>query len=141
MSLCSESRKFSRQNRDVLKDLRGQKSHECNTWKQCKRYFWQFLFIHCEYVKIWSCSNRIQHGAIPEKNHGISMCVNETCGNSRGQLKRGEISRGVEEKLMWTFHGSCFLTLEFPRSVRQFCSIFRGESLFSLEILEVKSQI
>ena len=92
-------------------------------------------------MKIWSCSNRTQHGAIPEKNHRISRGIKETCGYSRSQLKRGEISRGVEEKLKWNFHGSWFLALEFQRGVIQFCSIFRGESFFSLEILKVKSQI
>ena len=42
---------------------------------------------------------------------------------------------------MWNFHGSCFLTLEFPWGVTQFWWISRAESLFSQEFLKVKSQI
>ena len=33
-------------------------------------------------------------------------------------LKRSEISRGVQEKLMWNFHGFWFLTLEFAAGVQ-----------------------
>ena len=51
------------------------------------------------------------------------------CGNSRGQLKNGK--KGVQEKPMCNFHGSWFLTLEFPRGVKQFCKISsRGEACF-----------
>ena len=39
--------------------------------------------------------------------HGISRGIEvRACGNSRGQLKKNEISRGVQEELMWNFHGS-----------------------------------
>ena len=31
--------------------------------------------------------------------------------------KRRGISSGVQEKIMWNFHRSWFLTLEFPRGV------------------------
>ena len=41
--------------------------------------------------------------------------------------------QGVFMKNSWNFHGSWFLTLEFPatRAVTQFCRICRDESLFS----------
>ena len=52
--------------------------------------------------------------------------------------KRSWISRGIQQKLMWNFHASWFLTLKFPMGVTQFWRIFRGESLFSLEFLRVK---
>ena len=42
--------------------------------------------------------------------------------------KRSGISRGVLEKLMWNFHGSWFLTLQFPKGVTQFCKIASGDS-------------
>ena len=59
-----------------------------------------------------------------------------------GSIKKEVEFPGVfEEKLMWNFHGSWFLILEFPRGVTQFCWISRGESLFSPEFLRVKSQI
>ena len=47
-------------------------------------------------------------------------------------LKTSGISWGVQEKIR-NFHGSWFLTLEFPRSVKvtQFCRISWGESFFS----------
>ena len=48
---------------------------------------------------------------------------------------------GVFKKNSGNFHGSWFLTLKFPRSVTQFCRIFRDESLFYPEFLRVKSQI
>ena len=35
----------------------------------------------------------------------------------------------------WNFHGSWFLTLEFPKSVTQFCKVSGLKSLFSLEFL------
>ena len=58
----------------------------------------------------------------------------------RGSVKKEvyRISKGVQEKFMWNFHGSWFLTLDFPRGVTQFCLISRGESLFSPEFLIVK---
>ena len=46
-------------------------------------------------------------------------------------------NRGVQEKLVWVFHGSWFLTLEFPRDVTQFCRFFRRESYFSPEFLRL----
>ena len=52
--------------------------------------------------------------------------------------KRSGNSRGIQEKLMWNFHGSWFLTLEFPRAATQICRISRGKSFFSLEFLGVK---
>ena len=36
-------------------------------------------------------------------------------------LKRSGISRGVPEKLMWNFHETWFLTLEYSTGVTQFC--------------------
>ena len=53
-------------------------------------------------------------------------------------LKRSGNSRGVQEKLMWNFHGSQFLTLEFARGVTQTCRISRGKSFSSPEFLGVK---
>ena len=52
--------------------------------------------------------------------------------------KKGGISRGVQEKLMWNFHGSWFLTLEFPRGVTQTCKISSGKISFSLEFPWIK---
>ena len=43
--------------------------------------------------------------------------------------KRSEISSGVQEKIMWNFHGSWFLILEFPKSATQFCRTSKGEVL------------
>ena len=56
-------------------------------------------------------------------SHGISRDIEERkCANSRGQLKKKQNFQGVlKEKLMWNFHASCFLTLELPRGVIQFC--------------------
>ena len=56
-------------------------------------------------------------------------------------FKKSRISRGVQAKTHVEFHGSCFLTLEFPKGVTEFCRISRSESFFSLEFLRVKSQI
>ena len=56
-------------------------------------------------------------------------------------LKRSGISGGFKENLLWNFHSSLFLILEFPRDVTQFCGISRGKSLFSPEFLKVKWQI
>ena len=64
----------------------------------------------------------------------------ELPGSSKKEYDCG-YSKGVQEKPMWNFHGSWFLTLEFPRDVTQFCRIFRGESLFSPEFLRVKGHI
>ena len=44
--------------------------------------------------------------------------------------KRSGNSRDVQEKLMWNFHESRFLTLEFRRGVTQICRISRGKSFF-----------
>ena len=44
--------------------------------------------------------------------------------------KRSGISRGIQEKIIWNFYGSCFFTLDFLRGVTQFHKIFRGEHLF-----------
>ena len=58
-------------------------------------------------------------------------------GNSRGQLqlKKSGVSRGVvssvQEKLIWNFHRSKFLILEFPRDITQYSRISRSEILFS----------
>ena len=69
-------------------------------------------------------SSRRPHWAIPEKNqtggwgHGISRVIGERkCGNSRGQLKKKWNFQGCSRENSWNFHGSCFLTLEFPRGV------------------------
>ena len=35
--------------------------------------------------------------------------------------KETEFPRVLKEKLIWKFHGSCFLTLEFPRGVTKLC--------------------
>ena len=58
-----------------------------------------------------------------KKNHVEVLGVN---------LKRSAISRVVQEKTMWNFHGSLFLNLKFPRGVTKFCRNSRSESLFSL---------
>ena len=81
-----------------------------------------------------------------ERRHGISRGTEEfACGNSRGQLKKkwNFQGKGVQEKPMWNFHGSWFLTLEFPRGVKQFWKISsKGEACFlsgisnSLSLLE-----
>ena len=52
--------------------------------------------------------------------------------------KEVEFSGGDQEKIMWNFHGSWFLTLEIPKGATQFCGIFRGEALFFLEYPSVK---
>ena len=44
--------------------------------------------------------------------------------------KRRGISWGDHEKIVWNFDGFCFLALEIPGSVTQFCEISRGEALF-----------
>ena len=64
----------------------------------------------------------------------------------RGVLKNWKWNfqgKGVQEKPMWNFYGSWFLTLEFPRGVKQFWKISsRGEVCFlsriciSLSLLE-----
>ena len=54
--------------------------------------------------------------------------------------KQSRISRAGQEKITWSFPGSWFLVLEFPRDVTQFCGISRGEALFSLEFRRVKWQ-
>ena len=51
---------------------------------------------------------------------------------------RSGISRSDQEKIIWNFHGSWFLTLEFPRCVAPLSGISRGEALFSPEFPEVK---
>ena len=43
--------------------------------------------------------------------------------------KRSEISSGVQKEIMWNFHGSWFLILEFPKSATQFCRTSKGEVL------------
>ena len=54
-------------------------------------------------------------------------------------LKRSGNSRGVQEKLMWNFHGSIFdFALEFARGVTQTCRISSGKSFSSPEFLGVK---
>ena len=65
-------------------------------------------------------------GGEVERRHGTSRGTEElACGNSRGQLKKKWNFQGksVQEKPMWNFHGSWFLTLEFPRGVKQFWKI------------------
>ena len=57
-----------------------------------------------------------------------------TCENSIGHLKKIGISRGVLEKLMWSFLGPLFLTLDFPRGVTQSCRISRGRESLSFGI-------
>ena len=52
--------------------------------------------------------------------------------------KKWNFQRGVQEKTMWNFHESWFLSLEFARGVTQFCRISRNESLFSLKFLRVR---
>ena len=49
--------------------------------------------------------------------------------------KEWNFQMGVQEKIMWNFYASWFLTLEFSRGVTQFCRISRGASL---EFLRVK---
>ena len=45
--------------------------------------------------------------------------------------KRSGISKGVQEKPMWSFHGSwLFLTLEFQKSVKQFCKTSSKSEVF-----------
>ena len=58
--------------------------------------------------------------------------------NSRDQLKRSGNSGGDQEKIMWNFHGSWFLALEFPSGVSKSCEIFRFEALFCQEFPRIK---
>ena len=37
---------------------------------------------------------------------------------------------GDQEKILWNFQGSLFLTLKFPRDLTQFCEISRGGAFF-----------
>ena len=51
---------------------------------------------------------------------------------------------GDREKLMCNFHGSWFLTLEFPKVCQDFAEfgkILQNENLLSPEFLTAKSQI
>ena len=74
--------------------------------------------------------------------HGISRGIEGRADkNSRSQFLKSWISGGFKGKLMWNFHGSWFLTLEYPKGVTQFYGISRGENLFSPEFLKVKLQI
>ena len=40
--------------------------------------------------------------------------------------KQSRISKGHQEKIMWSFQGSLLLDVEFLRDQTQFCGIFRG---------------
>ena len=42
-------------------------------------------------------------------------------------------SSSDQKQIMWNFHGSWFLVLEFPSGATQFCGISKGEALFSPE--------
>ena len=61
--------------------------------------------------------------------HEISRGIEErSCGNSWGQLKKKWNFQGKGN-----FHGSWFLTLEFPRGVKEFCKISsKGEACYFL---------
>ena len=59
---------------------------------------------------------------------------------SRDQLKRSGNSGGDQEKIMWNFHGSWFLALEFPSGVSKSCEISRFEALFCPEFPRIKLQ-
>ena len=56
---------------------------------------------------------------VSQKQHVEFLGINQ---------KRSGISKGDQEKIMWNFHGSLFLALEFLRDLTQFCGISQGLS-------------
>ena len=71
--------------------------------------------------------------------YGISEGIEEiTCGISWGRLKARWYFQGSLRLNHVEFPGFLVLTLEFLRSVKKFCRIFRDKVLFSLEFLGVK---
>ena len=52
--------------------------------------------------------------------------------------KRSGISNGDEEKTMWNFQGSLYLTLEFPRDLTKICAS-SGDGVL-LDFSEVKQK-
>ena len=73
--------------------------------------------------------------------HGISRGIEEiACASSRAQLKNSHNFWGDQEKIMWNFQGSLFLTLEYTRRVTQVNEISGGEALLCLKFPKVKWQ-
>ena len=74
-----------------------------------------------------------------EWGHGISRGIEEHIEIAGITQKRVPFSPN-QKTIMWNFHGSWFLLLEFSRVLVQFCEISWGEALFSPEFPRIKWQ-
>ena len=72
--------------------------------------------------------------------HGISGGLEGKAWKFQGSIKKEVEIPGVLKKnyIMQNFHGSWFVTLEFPRGVTQICRISRGKSVFPPEFHGLK---
>ena len=81
------------------------------------------LQFHTRHFQQWTIPEKIQTWTEGLRTWNFQGYQRKGRWKLQGSLKKSLVSGGFKEKLMWNFHESWLLDLEYPRGVAQFYRI------------------